>query len=618
MPDLSPNDKILDRLVGHHVEVLRLAGGLSSQVQEILEEADDQTYQTIIDRARVDDTVSHSRVNALLSEVRRINLRAWKDVARLVASELTGLATYEAEVLPRMFERALPLKEMGVRSVPKYMTSAIVHEEPMAGGLLEEWAAGLADGRFSRIRAAIRLGVAGGESVSEIVRRIRGSRKTNYRDGIARVSHNSARAMVQTAVNAVANSARKSIFQANKPIVTHVMWSAVLDDDTCPQCAGLDGELFRLSEMPEVPLHLNCRCMLTPIFGPVDDDEWEDLFDAPMPRPRKLLYRDWLRRQTETTQNKILGRERAALFRRGMPLDKFTDQSGLRYSLPELRAAEATMASPREPRRSSTQVRVLKNFGWKPDLPDQRDKLFAAAEPTKIAIPSRISLRDGMPPVFDQGNLGSCTANAAVAAHMYLHRGLQMMSRLDLYWSTRYIEGTTDEDSGASIRDTVKALAKYGVCSEATWPYKVRKFRTDPPATADKEAREYRITSYHRLLSHEDFMRCLAQGRPFIFGFSVYDNIFERLCVEKAILLPPSPSAQLVGGHAVLCVGVDQNFHENPVFKKSGLSREECPNFMYEIRNSWGPQFADAGYFWMDARLLEDRNVSDDFWAIRA
>jgi C1A family cysteine protease len=201
---------------------------------------------------------------------------------------------------------------------------------------------------------------------------------------------------------------------------------------------------------------------------------------------------------------------------------------------------------------------------------------------------------------------------------MYTHRAEQMMSRLDLYWSARYLEGMVDEDSGVMIRDGVKALAKFGVCSESLWPYKVRKFATDPPVAADKEALEYRITSYQRLRSGDDFTRCLAAGHPFTYGFSVYDNIYDPVCEQNGILLKPPMTAKVLGGHAVLAVGYDQNFHENPVFKKSGLSKEQVPNFMYEVRNSWGPVFGDAGYFWMDAAMLENRDVSDDFWTIRA
>jgi SPP1 gp7 family putative phage head morphogenesis protein len=612
MPDLSANDRIMDRLVGHHIEVLRLADGLTQGVLERLDQADEDTYDMVMRYGKADGTITHGRLNQLLNTVSSVNQSAYRDIGRGVASVLTELAQYEREVMPPLFERMLPYNYR-LKRTPKHMMAAIVHEEPLAGGLLEEWLQGLAEGRFARVRNELRRGVMAAEPVHGIVNRIRGTRNLNYRNGVARLSRTSAKALVQTATNHMANKARTTIFRANDAIVTGVMWTAILDDVTCSQCGGLDGEYFPLNEMPEVPIHLNCRCLLVPIFGPIDDD-----YD--MPRPKKLKYKDWLRNQPFTVQNQILGAERGAMFRRGMSLHKFTDNSGIKYNLAELREAEVkTMGRAAVKKRfTASTSKVLKNYGWKPDLPDQRDQLFALVHPEKSAIPAKVSLRKDMPPVFDQGSLGSCTANAAVAAHMYTHRAEQMMSRLDLYWATRYLEGTTEEDSGASLRNTIKALAKYGVCSESTWPYKIRRFQNDPPADADKEALDYRITSYQRLLSHDDFLKCLAQGRPFMFGFSVYDNIFDAECANKGILLKPSPTAQLVGGHAVLATGFDQNFHQNPIFKKSGLSAARVPNFVYEIRNSWGDRFGDAGYFYMDAAILEDRNLSDDFWVIRA
>jgi C1A family cysteine protease len=72
----------------------------------------------------------------------------------------------------------------------------------------------------------------------------------------------------------------------------------------------------------------------------------------------------------------------------------------------------------------------------------------------------------------------------------------------------------------------------------------------------------------------------------------------------------------MVGGHAVTFVGFDSQFHDNPAFKESGLHESQVPDLMYEVRNSFGAEWGDGGYFWMPAPYVETRDLSDDFWMI--
>jgi hypothetical protein len=63
-----------------------------------------------------------------------------------------------------------------------------------------------------------------------------------------------------------------------------------------------------------------------------------------------------------------------------------------------------------------TQPRTIRRFGWIPDAPDQRDHLYSAPAQFLLALPAAVDLRAKCPPVYDQGNLGSCTANAIAGA----------------------------------------------------------------------------------------------------------------------------------------------------------------------------------------------------------
>src|SRR6476620_6681848 len=119
----------------------------------------------------------------------------------------------------------------------------------------------------------------------------------------------------------------------------------------------------------------------------------------------------------------------------------------------------------------------IKRFGWIPDLPDQRDHLYAAPVTALAKLPTKADLRSKCPPVYDQGQLGSCTANAIGAAHAFAQmRQFKrdfMPSRLFIYFNERVMEHTVDSDSGAMIRDGMKSVAKAGVCPESRWPYDI-------------------------------------------------------------------------------------------------------------------------------------------------
>jgi C1A family cysteine protease len=243
-------------------------------------------------------------------------------------------------------------------------------------------------------------------------------------------------------------------------------------------------------------------------------------------------------------------------------------------------------------------------YGWLPDLPDQRDLLYGAIAPRVPALPRKVNLQNKCSPVENQGKLGSCTANALVGALEFLEiksgAAPINLSRLFVYYNERAIEGTVNQDAGANIRDGVKSLAKQGVCPEKQWPYNPTAFKRKPPTTCYTVAKKHQITSYHRITSTDEMRTCLSEGYPFVFGFTVY-TAFETPAVGKSGALDmPAKGEKVLGGHAVMCVGYDDTEQR------------------FLIRNSWGADWGKQGYFTMPYAYLGDRNLSDDFWTIRA
>jgi C1A family cysteine protease len=257
-------------------------------------------------------------------------------------------------------------------------------------------------------------------------------------------------------------------------------------------------------------------------------------------------------------------------------------------------------------------------LGWRRDLPDHRDFTFAAPADVLTTLPTSVDLRPIMPAVYDQGPIGSCTANAIAGAIQFDRLKNNeppdfIPSRLFVYWNERYMEHDVPLDAGAELRDGIKSVARWGAPPENDWPYvptpadpSTNLFPagsapvTKPSATAYADAKKHIAISYYRVQQTLTQIKgCLAQGYPFVFGFAVYSSIYDSNGNPVAYLPMPTVDDQILGGHAVMAVGYQDS------------------NNMFIVRNSWGPTVQLNGYFFMPYAYLLDSNLASDMWTIR-
>jgi C1A family cysteine protease len=243
---------------------------------------------------------------------------------------------------------------------------------------------------------------------------------------------------------------------------------------------------------------------------------------------------------------------------------------------------------------------MLRNYGWVPDIPDGRDFKYAAIRPV-IRLPKKIDLRDNCSKIEDQGNLGSCTAQALAGNIEFLDRKMDDeyidVSRLFIYYNERAIEDTIEYDSGACLRTGIKTLKNDGTCHERIWPYLISKFAIKPPKRCYNEAKKHVIESYHRIANLREMLTCLAEGYPFVFGFTVYESFESAKVSRTGIAHMPKKDERAIGGHAVMAVGYEQSTRR------------------FLVRNSWGEDWGMYGYFTIPFQYLE--TLAADFWTIR-
>lgn len=217
----------------------------------------------------------------------------------------------------------------------------------------------------------------------------------------------------------------------------------------------------------------------------------------------------------------------------------------------------------------------------------------------KIKIPSKIDLRLKFKSVYDQGSLGSCTANALCGVIGFINP-LISGSRLFVYYNERIIENSILYDSGATLEDGIKSLQTYGVCQELEWAYDISKFTTKPSEECYINALKHIALQVNNINNDIVSMKnSLLNNYPFVVGIAVYSS-FESYSVAKTgrVSLPVYNKEAYLGGHAVVCVGYDDS-------KK-----------VWIMRNSWGDKWGDKGYFYLPYSYLVNPLLSSDIWTI--
>ncbi len=347
----SVNEALQDKAIQHAVLIQRYGTGVADKIVRLLNSADAEIVEKLAARlALIEERgfdmgkATTARLEAVLDEMRALNSAIYSQVAEALTDELVDFSAVEAN-----FQRQAIVTSVGVdlsTTLPSpERLRAIVTETPMEGRLLANWAEGMEGGRIDRISQAVRQGMIQGEGTDAIVRRIRGTKTAQYSDGILDISRRSAQSIVRTSVNHISNVAAQATWKANDHLVKGWQYLATLDSRTTVTCAGLSGQTFPVGEGPIPPRHIGCRSISVPVTKSfrelgVDKDELPAGKRASMDGQvaGDTTFSKWLNMKGAATQDKVLGKTRAELFRSGkLDLQQFIKNDGTVLTLEQLR-----------------------------------------------------------------------------------------------------------------------------------------------------------------------------------------------------------------------------------------------------------------------------------------
>jgi C1A family cysteine protease len=237
-------------------------------------------------------------------------------------------------------------------------------------------------------------------------------------------------------------------------------------------------------------------------------------------------------------------------------------------------------------------------------------------------LPMWHSMKQYCPAPVDQGQEGSCTANAFQGGYRTTCKYLKnadaefVPSRSYYYFHERLTEDSQHDpadltDSGADEVDGLQWAVTSGVCSETSWPYVSSNMNTPPTAECETEAAKHKISSYSTITMDENLITniesAICSGMVVLIAINVY-NSFEGSQPAATGMIPiPTPQnwgdAQdpvdpYMGGHEMCLVGYDGG-------KK-----------LFTVMNSWGTQWGNRGFCYIPYAYLTNPNLGVEFTVI--
>jgi SPP1 gp7 family putative phage head morphogenesis protein len=382
--EVTANEAYLDAMVAHQIYTLRYGTKVREDIYKLLDSTEKRVAEIIRSHlsSKGEGFVSktqYNKLNRVKAAIKKSRSDAWDESEKILRLHLLDLVKAEPEftdsivksVLPVVIETKLPAAET---------LHSIVSTRPFQGRLLKQWMRDTKAADLNAMMSVIQRGMVAGLGSDAIAKSVIGTSFAKGVDGVTQRARNNVNSIVTTAVQEIANGARREYFNNNADIVEQERFVATLDERTTLQCAGFDGKIFKFGVGPQPPLHMKCRSLRVVHFKGVELgnrpmkrstqrqllDEFTAKRKTPVVKARgnlphgmrtefdafarrrvremigqvnfKITYQDFIVRQPAWFQNDVLGPTRAALLRTGkIKVENFTDRAGATITIPLLR-----------------------------------------------------------------------------------------------------------------------------------------------------------------------------------------------------------------------------------------------------------------------------------------
>lgn len=355
----SVNAQIFDDLTVHVVEINRFEADMQRRILRMLNRLEKSLLAELgeADPTGIQRTAwKQKRLEKLLDSTRATIKTAYLDIRKEHLGDLKELAGLEGEVAADTLSLRLP-DTIKITFLAPEQLKVLATDTLIAGAPTAEWWADQAGDLRQRFKNAMREGMARGEGMGDLVRRVRGTKAGNFTDGIMRTTRNHAEMLVRSSVQTVANRARENVWEANSDLIKALVWRSTLDTRTSTDCIARDGLRYTVGEHEPIghslpwgsgpgSIHRGCRSTSIPVVK-----SWRELGmdadDIPTGTrssldgyvPAKTTYREWLEGQSKETQERVLGKKKAQLLRQGeIDVKDLINSSGRPLRLEELKA----------------------------------------------------------------------------------------------------------------------------------------------------------------------------------------------------------------------------------------------------------------------------------------
>lgn len=338
----TANDILRDKTIAHEIMLGRYYSATSKKVMDLLRVVEKDLVKQL-KTLDLDNQMTIPQIDARLESVRAILNEGYDLAGKELISNMKDAAEYEQEWQIKAIDDSTPIVLDMVAVAPVTLFAAI-ESKPLQGKLIKEWIDKLDQDSYTRIQDAVRIGLVEGQSYSDVVKRITGTKALQYTDGINSLNARQTQALVSTAMSHATNVASEEFYKANDDLIKGWQFLATLDFKTTTLCKSYDGQKFDLGKGPYPPVHVRCRSSTVPVLK-----SWKEMgMKDPPAGTRSSLdgqisetinYDEWLRKQSHEKQDEALGKGKAEIFRSGVKLERFVE-NGKELTLEQLKKIE--------------------------------------------------------------------------------------------------------------------------------------------------------------------------------------------------------------------------------------------------------------------------------------